>query len=115
MPGQCYELLRSQFLRLRDPAFHPAGQSKLFTDLVGGFGPEARNLPVMEYAQIVELLFDCRRHVMQLLEIIGYATGTRKYFVARAVGGGRKLFCDRIRGGTGVDAKLALCSRNAVN
>jgi hypothetical protein len=74
--GPKHELLSSQFLGLRDPTFHPAGQSNLFTDLMGSFWSETRDLPVMEDAEIIELFLDRRRHVMKFLEIVGDTTRT---------------------------------------
>ena len=52
-----------EFLRLGDPAVDAAGQSDLFADLVGGVGAELGDLPVVEDAEIVELLLDRRRDV----------------------------------------------------
>ncbi len=45
--------LGRQFLGLRDPAFHAAGQADFLADLVRGIGAEPGDLPIMEDAEVV--------------------------------------------------------------
>src|SRR5262249_30028884 len=104
---------RGQFLRLSDPAIHTAGQSNLLADLVGRLGPEARDLPIMENAKIVELLLDGGRDMRELLEIVGDAPRPGEHFIARSLRRGRELFHDRLGGRADVDAHLALRARDA--
>src|SRR5262249_38655832 len=66
-------LLCGQLFRLRDPPFHPTGQPDFLGNLVGGFRPESRDLPVVEDPEIVELLLDGGRDMVQLREIVGHA------------------------------------------
>src|ERR1700693_2933721 len=80
--------LGGEFLGLCDPTLHAAGQSHLLADLVRGLGPERGDLPIVEDAEIVQLLFDRGRYVGELLEIVGDPTGAGKHLVARAVGRG---------------------------
>src|SRR5215218_3242102 len=91
--------LGAEFFRLRDPTLDAAGQSNLFTDLVGRLGAKRGNLPVMKDAEIVvELLLDRRRDVSELLEVVGNAARTRQHFVTRSFGGRGQLLGDRFGG-----------------
>src|SRR5437764_296943 len=82
-PGMTKVLLRRTFLCLSDPAFHAAGQADFLADGMGGVGAEPRDLPVMEDAEIVEFLLDRRRHVGELLEIVGDPARAGQHLVAR--------------------------------
>src|ERR1700689_3809488 len=64
--------LGGHFLGLGDPAFDTARKPDLFADIVRGGRREFRDLLEMENAEVVELLFDRRRHGRQFLEIVGY-------------------------------------------
>src|SRR6266481_3602626 len=57
-------------LGLGDPAIGAARKSDLFTDLVRGIVVEFGKLPVMEDAEVVELLLDRTRHAGKLLEVV---------------------------------------------
>ena len=108
----------AEFLRLGDPALDPPRQADRLADLVGRLGAEGRDLPVMEDAEIVELLLDRRGYAGQLLEIVGDPTRARKRLEAEFAGGrrrGRKLFDDRRFRRADIDAGLALGARNAVD
>src|SRR5260221_1268740 len=79
-------LLCGQLFRLRDPALHPAGQSDLLTDRAGSVGPEPRDLPVVEDTEVIELLLDRRRDMVQLLEIVGDAARSGQHLVTGTFG-----------------------------
>src|ERR1700722_10410085 len=89
-----------KFLGLCDPAFHAAGQADLLADLVRGLGRERGNLPIVENAEVVELLLDRGRDVGELFEVVGDAAGSGENLITRAVGHGRQVFGDRLVGGT---------------
>src|SRR5208337_1708888 len=71
LPRMTELLFCGQLLGLRDPTVHAAGQPGFLADLASGVCTEPGDLPIVEDAEIVELLLDRRRHVMELLEIIG--------------------------------------------
>src|SRR2546430_10641170 len=106
-------LLWAQLFRLRDPAFHPAGQSNFLADLAGSVGPEPCNLPVVEDPEIVELLLDGGRYMVKLREIVGDAARAGQHLVAGPLGGRRQLFHDRFGRGARVGPKFALPARYA--
>src|ERR1700742_2983399 len=87
------ELLRfrGQRLGLGDPGIGAARKSDLFADLVRGVVIELGELPVMEDAEVVELLLDRTRHAGELLEVVGGAARTGQALEARRLGGRRKL------------------------
>src|SRR3954452_16198726 len=62
---------RGQRLGLGDPAIGAARKSDLFADLVRGIVIELGELPVVEDAEVVELLLDRTRHAGELLEVVG--------------------------------------------
>src|SRR5262245_20497872 len=64
-------LLGAQFLRPGNPAFHAAGQADFLADLVRRLRSETGDLPIVENAEIVELLLDRRRDMREFLEIVG--------------------------------------------
>src|SRR5215470_2638321 len=114
-PDATIVLLCGQFFRLRDPAFHAAGQPELLADGVGRVATEPRDLPVVEDTEIVELLLDRGRDVVELLEVVGHPAGARQHLVAGAFRGRRQLFRDRLGRGAGVDAHFSLRARDAVD
>src|SRR3954470_6504188 len=67
---------RGKRFGLGNPAIGATRKSDLFTDLVRGVVIEFGELPVVEDAEIVELLLDRPRHAGELLEIVGRATRT---------------------------------------
>src|SRR5262245_31939114 len=107
--------LRSQLLRMGNPAFHAAGEPDLLTNLVRGLGSKARDLPVVEDAKIVELLLDRGRDMPELLEVVGNSAWPGEHLVAGVISGGGQLLHDRLGGGADVDAHVALRARNAVD
>src|SRR5436190_23562934 len=80
---------RGQRLGLGNPAIGAARKSDLFTDLVRGVVVEFGELPVVEDAEIVELLLDRTRHAGELLEIVGGATRTCQTLEAGRLRSGR--------------------------
>src|SRR5512143_1539511 len=111
-------LLRRQFLGLGDPARHTARQADFLANVVSSLLVELGDLRVVENAEIVELLLDCRRNAGQFLEIVGDAAGARQLLEAE-IGGGRRhgdlLRDDRLFGGADVNAHLTLRARNSVD
>jgi hypothetical protein len=101
-------LFRRQFFGLGDPAVHPTGEPHLFADLARGIAAQSRQLPVVEDAEIVELLFDGGGYVMKFLEIVSDATGTGEDLVAWAFRSRRKLFGYGLGSRTRIYSGLAL-------
>src|SRR5262245_29061650 len=108
-------LLCAQLFRLRDPAFHPAGQSNFLADLAGSVGAEPCNLPIVEDPEIVELLLDGGRYMVKFREIVGDAARAGQHLVAGPLGGRGQLFHDRFGRGARVDPEFALRARYAVD
>src|SRR5579864_9251486 len=69
--------LGRELLGLGDPALHAARQADVLADLVGRIGPERGDLPIVEDADVVELLLDRGRDMAKLLEVVGDATRPR--------------------------------------
>src|ERR1700741_3146936 len=103
-----------QRLGLGHPGIGPAGQTDLFADLVGGVGVDLGELPVVEDAEIVELLLDRARHARELLEIVGGAARTGKALEA-ARRSRRQVLAQRTGGSADIDAGIALGTRDAVD
>src|SRR5271165_6639591 len=76
---------------------------------------ELGQLPVVEHAEVVELLLDRTRHALQLLEVVGGAARTGQALEAGRLRRGRDLLGHRLGGGTDVDTGIALRPRNAVD
>ena len=95
-----YQLFRfrDQRLGLRDPGIGPARKTDLFTDLVRGVVIEFGELPVMEDAEVVELLLDRTRHAGELLEVVGGAARTGQTLEAGGLGSCRNFFAGRLGG-----------------
>src|SRR5450432_2087944 len=83
---------RGHRLRLGYPAIGARRKSDFFADLVGGVVIEFGELPVMEDAEIVQLLLDRPRHAGELLEVVGGAARPRQTLEARWLRRGGKLF-----------------------
>src|ERR1700755_650905 len=99
-----------QRLGLRHPGIGPVRQSDFLSDLVRGVVIELGELPVMEDAEIVQLILDRTRHAGELLEIVGGAARTGQ--TLKASGGScRRILLDRSRGRADIDAELALRAR----
>src|SRR4051812_19565060 len=108
---------RGQRLGLGDPAVSAARKADLFTDLVRGVVIEFGKLPVMEDAEVIELLLDRAGHAGELLEVVG---GAARAGQALEAGRGRSrrrdfLADDRRRLGADVDPGIALRARDAVD
>src|SRR5580700_7957335 len=69
---------RRHRLGLGYPAIRPARKSDLFADLVRGVVIEFGQLPIVEDAEIVELLLDRAGHAGEFLEIVGRTARTRQ-------------------------------------
>src|SRR6476620_465351 len=82
------ELFRfgGQRLGLGHPGIRAAGQTDLFADLVRGGMIELGELPVMEDAEVVELLLDRARHARELLQVVGGAARTGQTLEAGGLG-----------------------------
>src|SRR5258705_11103370 len=107
--------LRSQLLRMGNPAFHAARQPDLLADLVRSLAAKVRDLPVVEDAKIVEFLLDRGRDMPELLEVVGNSAWPGKHLVAGVIGGGGQLLHHRLSGRADVDAHVALRAGNAVD
>src|SRR5262249_5113383 len=70
--------LPAQFLGLSNPAVDAAGQTDFFAHFIGGGRAQSGTFPEVENAEVIELLLDCRRDAMQLLEVIRNAAGARQ-------------------------------------
>src|SRR5437016_11365348 len=106
---------RGHRLGLGHPAVGATWQSDLFADLVRGVVIEFGQLPVMEDAEVVELLLDRAGHSGELLEIVCGAARPRKTLEAGGRRRHRSFLAGRLYGGTDVDSGFALRARNAIN
>src|SRR4051812_13797959 len=112
-----YQLFRfrDQRLGLGDPGVGAARKTDLFADLVRGIVVELGKLPVVEDAEVVELLLDRTRHAGELLEVVGGAARTGQALEAGRLGRCRNFLAGRLSGGADVDAVVALGARDAVD
>src|ERR1700676_774354 len=76
---------RGHRLGLGYPAIGASRKSNLFADLVCGVVIEFSQLPIVEDAEIVELLLDRAGHAGELLEVVGAAARPGKTLEARRV------------------------------
>src|SRR5215218_2818139 len=92
-----YQLFRfrGHCLGLGNPAIGAARKSDLFTDLVRGVVIEFGELPVLEDAEVVELLLDRTRYAGELLEVVGGATRTSQTLEAGGLRSGRDFLARR--------------------
>src|SRR5260221_658832 len=86
-----------------------------FADGVGGVVIEFGQLPVVEDAEIVELLLDCPGHAGELLEVVGGTARPGEPLEARSLGRHRNILPDRMGGCADVDSGIALRTRDAVD
>jgi len=110
-PGHAaYQLFRfrGQRLGLGNPGIGAARKTNLFTDLVRGIVVEFGELPVVEDAEVVELLLDRTRYAGELLEVVGGATRTGQTLEAGRLGCCRNFLAGRLSGGADVDAVVTL-------
>src|SRR5205823_1095809 len=112
-----YQLFRfrGQRLGLRDPGIGPARKTNLFADLVRGIVVELGELPVVEDAEVVELLLDRTRHAGELLEVVGGAARPGQALEAGRLGSCRNFLAGRLDRGADVDAVVALGARDTVD
>ena len=92
-----------------------ARKPDLFADLVRGVVIEFGQLPVVEDAEVVELLLDRAGHAGELLEVVGGAARPGKTLEAGRLRRRRNFLADRLRGGADIDPGIALRTRNAVD
>src|ERR1700751_6460397 len=108
-PGRPRRLFRfsRERLGLGDPGVGAARKTDFFADLVRRVVIELGELPVVEDAEVVELLLDRARHAGELLEVVGGAART-----GEALEAGRRSRCELflrwLDGGADVDPGLAL-------
>ncbi len=76
---------------------------------------EFRDLPIVEDAEVVELLLDRGRHTGELLEIVGHATRTGKCLEPKTLSLRRHRLGDRLSGRANVDARVALGTGNTID
>src|SRR4029079_2917082 len=76
---------RGKALGLGDPAIGPARKTDLFADLERRLVIEFGKLPIMENAEVVELLFDRPGYAGELLEVIGRAARAGQSLEARSL------------------------------
>src|SRR6202158_5828128 len=106
---------RGHRLGLGHPAIGSARKSDLFADLVGGVVIEFGQLPVVEDAEIVELLLDRAGHAGELLEIVCRTPRPRKTLGDRSLRRHRNLLTDGMRGRADIDSGVALRTRDAID
>src|SRR6202165_231064 len=106
---------RGQCLGLGHPAIGSRRKPDFFADLVGGVMIEFGQLPIMEDAEIVELLLDRAGHAGELLEIVGGAARPGKTLEAGGLRRHRNFLADRLYRGADIDSGFALRARNAVD
>src|SRR4029453_13183635 len=75
MPGSMQDMTTSrlfcrQFFGLGDPALDTPRKPDLFPNVMGGLSVEFGNLRIMKNAEVVKLLFDCRRNTRQFFEVV---------------------------------------------
>src|SRR6185503_768726 len=92
-----------------------ARKTNLFANLVRGIVVELGELPVVEDAEVVELLLDRTRHAGELLEVVGGAARTGKTLEAGRLGSRRNFLAGWLDRSTDVDAVVALGTRDAVD
>src|SRR3954468_10742608 len=117
-PGHAVQQLfrfGGQRLGLGNPGIGAARKTDLFTDLVRGIVVELGELPVVEDAEVVELLLDRTRDAGELLEVVGGAARTSKALEAGRLRSRRNFLAGRLSGGADVDAMIALRARDAVD
>src|SRR5712664_2914484 len=106
---------RGHRLGLGHPAVGAAWQSDLFADLVRGIVIEFGELPIMEDAEIVELLLDRAGHAGELLEVVGGTARPGKSLEARRLRRLRNFLADGMGGRADIDPGFALRTRDAVD
>src|SRR5665647_2547943 len=106
---------RGHRLGLGDPAIGARRKSDFFADLVGGVVIEFGELPVVEDAEVVELLLDRAGHAGELLEIVGRTARTGETLEARRLRCRGNFLADRLHRSTDIHARIALRTRDAVD
>src|SRR3981081_116698 len=98
---------RGHRLGLGHPAVGATWQSALFADMVRGVVIEFGELPVMEDAEVVELLLDRAGHAGAVLAGGGRAERAGPALEACGLGSCRDFFAHRMRRGADIDAGFA--------
>src|SRR3982074_2153890 len=106
---------RGHRLGLGHPAVGATWQSDLFADLVRGIVIECGELPVMEDAEVVELLLDRAGHAGELLEIVGRTARPGKTLEGRRLRRHRNLLADGMGRRADIDSGVALRTRDAID
>src|SRR6202163_4502246 len=116
-PASAFALFgfRGHRLGLGHPAVGAAWQSDFFADLVRGVVVEFGQLPVMEDAEVVELLLDRAGYAGELLEIVGGTARPGQTLEGRRLRRHRNLFADGMRRRADIDPGFALRARDAVD
>ena len=94
---------RGERLGLGNPAIGAARKSDLFTDLVRRIVVEFGELPIMEDAEVVELLLDRAGHAGELLEVVGGTARPGKSLEARRLRRLRNFLADGMGGRADID------------
>src|SRR5882724_5703134 len=115
VPASALTLFGFRGHRLGHPAVGATWQSDLFADLVRGVVIEFGELPVMEDAEVVELLLDRAGHAGELLEIVGGTARPGKTLEGRRLWRHRDFLADGMSRRADIDAGIALRSRNAID
>src|SRR6266851_532638 len=106
---------RGHRLGLGHPAVGATWQSDIFADLVRGIVIEFGELPVVEDAEVVELLLDRAGHAGELLEIVSGTTRPGKTLEGRGLRRHHYFLADGMSRRADIHARIALRSRNAID
>src|SRR4051812_24339058 len=117
LPAHAFSLFRfsGEGFGLCHPRIGAAWKTNFFADLVRRVVIEFGELPVMEDAQIVELLLDRTGNAGELLQIIGGAARSGETLEADRLRRCRDCLTRWMRRSADIDSRVALCARNAVD
>src|ERR1700730_13615722 len=99
---------RGHRLGLGHPAIGARRKSDFFADLVGGVVIEFGELPIVEDAEVVELLLDRAGHAGELLEGVGSPPCHGQALEADRLRRGRNFLPNWMGGGADIHARIAL-------
>src|SRR5215210_2403149 len=106
---------RGQGLGLGHPRIGARRKSDLFADLMGGIVIEFSQLPEVENAEIIKLLFDRPRDAGKLLEIVSGASRPGETLEAGRLRRRRNFLAERLGGSADIDPRFTLCTGDAVD
>src|SRR6202043_740511 len=106
---------RGHRLGLGHPAIGARRKSDFFADLVGGVVIEFGELPIVEDAEVVELLLDRAGHAGELLEIVGAAARPGETLEPGRLRRRRNRLAQRLGRSADIDPRIALRARDAVD